>query len=194
MDGPCLGPLSQPHRHSSVCSSTQPPPHFPCCPLRPKENGNYFTHTVSLWICFHPFPNISSSPLIRCKLTSGGKKKRKGKKKKKKVGFFFSPLTHFLVTGEIHYCMPLAVPSYQIYNFRCYMDALFEKSLTKSPGKALCSHGIAHVTDKSKNLVLHITYVVPVFQSFPGLLLESGETDWFSTYFKSTSSLTDTNG
>lgn len=90
VDGPCLGPLSQPHRHSSVCSSTQPPPHFPRCPLRPKENGNYFTHTVSLRICFHPFPNISSSPLIRCKLTGGGKKKKeKAKRKKKGCGFFF---------------------------------------------------------------------------------------------------------
>lgn len=171
VDGPCLGPLSWPHQHSSVCSSSsQPPPQFSRCPLRPKENENYFTHRVSLWICFHPFPNTSSSPLIRCKLT--GKKKKRTKEKKG----VFSPLTRFLVTGEIHYCMPLAVPSFQISDFRGYMDALSEKSLTKIPWEGtLFLWDYSHYRQKQKFASpyhIHLS-ILP----WAGLLLETGETD-----------------
>lgn len=57
LDGPRLEPPSVSHQHGSICSSTQPLPRFPRCSLRPKEKENYCAHTVSLRICFQPFPN-----------------------------------------------------------------------------------------------------------------------------------------
>lgn len=97
---------------------------------------------------FSLFQTLSSSLLIRCKLTGEGEKKRE------KLKLIFSPpsCTFFLLEKFTAACPhPKSMTSDVVWMH--YLKGLWPKAL----GKTHSPHEITQVTDKSKKLFLHIT-------------------------------------
>lgn len=85
------------------------------------------------------------------------------------------------------------MPSSQIYDFRCCVVALSERSFTKSPGEGtLFAWGYSVYRQKQK--IVSPYYIGVSVLPWVAVLLESEETDPFSAYFKSTSAFSDVPG